>query len=67
MFVLKQDFVKGHGAAIKLSLKVVNVLVHAAACGFGAGSLIPHLNLSEHEELFGVLKADIQDLEKEAG
>lgn len=53
------------GPALKLSLKVVNILVHLAALGFGAGTLIPNLSLSEHEKLLDVFREDLEAMEKE--
>ncbi|CAN0429261.1 unnamed protein product, partial [Ascophyllum nodosum] len=47
-----RDFVRSWGPAARLALKVVQVLGHAAAIGFGAGQLIPNLSLADHDSLF---------------
>ncbi|CAN0440960.1 unnamed protein product [Ascophyllum nodosum] len=62
-----RDFVKSWGPAARLSLKVVQVLGHAAAIGFGAGQLIPNMSLADHDTLFEILQTNLETLSEEIG
>lgn len=50
---------------IKLTVKIVDLIVHAAALSLGVGALIPGLSLPEQMELLVVLKEDFGTFELE--
>lgn len=61
VFVLAQKVLSKWGPVMKMTLDIVNVLIHAVASALGVGPLIAGLTMSEHQELLGVVKTDFDD------
>lgn len=60
-----QDMVTKHQHLISLSVKIVNVLVKASALGCGI-NLIPHVDISDHNELLTALQTHLLEVQAHA-
>lgn len=63
-FAMEQKYVTKLKLVIRLSLCVISIIANAAAIGSVVGGFLSGLNLSEHEELLGVMRAHLEDLDQ---